>query len=80
MVINAVFFHLVPTATQKRFSPGLMTALFLFLPMAGWIYYGAYQDGVLTSRALVISSLGGVLVMAYPAVLSKTKGRGIFRQ
>lgn len=79
MVINAIFFHLVPTATQKRFSPGLITAVLLFLPIAGWLYYGAYQDGVLTTRVLVSSISGGVLVMAYPVVMLKTKGKRVFK-
>lgn len=74
MVINALFFHILPTVVFRRFSPGLITALVFFLPVSVALYYGAYQDGVLTARALIISIMGGVLVMAYPVVLLKTQG------
>jgi hypothetical protein len=80
MLVNALFFHLVPTIFYKRFSPGLITALVLFLPIADWTYYGAYQDGVLTTRALVISLIGSVLTMVFPVALMRTKGARIFRQ
>lgn len=80
MVINAVLFHLVPTITRRHFSPGLGTAIVLFLPLASWIYAGAYDAGVLTIRAAAISTLGGALVMTFPIVLLKTKDRRIFRQ
>jgi len=79
MVINAIFFHISPTVAKKVFSPGLITALLLFLPIAGWIYYGAYQDGILTTRAFIISTIGGILVMAYPIIMLKTKDMKIFK-
>jgi hypothetical protein len=79
MVINAIFFHLSPTFFYRRYSPGLITALIFFLPLSGWLYYGAYQDNVLTGRALLFSTIGGVLVMAYPFVLMKTAGSRLFR-
>jgi len=79
MVINAIFFHLAPTLIYKRYSPGLLTALILFMPLGGGLYYSASQDGVLTGRALLFSTLGGVLVMAYPVVLMKTAGIQLFK-
>jgi hypothetical protein len=41
MIINAVLFHIVPFIAKKKFSPGLITAVILFLPLGGWIFYGA---------------------------------------
>ena len=79
MVINALFFHITPTVLQRRFSPGLITAVILFLPMSAWLYASAYRDGVLTVPVLLISTLAGALVMAYPVLLLKTKGLPAFQ-
>lgn len=73
MIINATFFHVGPTIFYRRFSPGTITGLILFLPIAGWIYYGAVQDEILTTRALVMSTIGGLLVMAFPVLLMRSK-------
>ena len=50
MLVNAVLFHIVPVAVTRVFSPGLFTAVVLFLPVASWAYWGAWRDGVLTVR------------------------------
>jgi len=74
-LINSLFFHIGPTLVQRRFSPGTIIAALLFLPVGIWAYYGVYLDRVLTIRAGVLSALGGVLLMAYPIVLLRIKGR-----
>lgn len=74
-LINAVFFHIGPTVIKRRFSPGLITAVILFLPVGSWAYIGAYLDGALTARAAVVSALGGALLMAYPFMLFKIRKR-----
>ncbi len=74
-LINAVFFHIGPTVLQRRFSPGLLTAVVLFVPVGAWAYAGAYLDGVLSARAAVVSALSGALLMAYPFVLFKIRSR-----
>jgi len=75
MATNAIFFHILPTIRMRRFSPGLITAVVLFLPTAVWLYYGAYLDRVLSAGALVASSLGGAATMFGLIVLQKTKAR-----
>lgn len=80
MAINAVFFHILPTVATRRFSPGLVTAVLLFLPMAWWIYCGASRDGVLTTRVLLCALGGGALLMAFPIALLRTKDKPLFRQ
>ena len=80
MTINALFFHIAPAIAFKRFSPGLITSLFFFLPVAVWGYFSAYQDGVLSIRALVISITGGIITMLFPVLLLKTKDKGFLRQ
>jgi hypothetical protein len=80
MIINAVFFHVMPFVVKKKFSPGLITAVLLFLPLGAWLFYGAAQDGVLSAgNTLGAFSLGAAL-MACPIVLLKNKDRPYFRQ
>lgn len=74
-LINAVFFHVGPTLIQRVFSPGVITAVFLFLPVGIWCYYGAYLDGALTWRAGIVSVVFGAILMAYPLALLGIKRR-----
>jgi hypothetical protein len=69
MIINAIFFHILPTLTQRRFSPGTLTAVTLFLPVGLWTYFGAYADGILSGTTIAVSLVGGALLMASPVVL-----------
>jgi hypothetical protein len=68
IAINALF-HISMTLIQWRMSPGVCTAILLFIPAASGAFYGAYRDGVLTRRAVVLSVLGGVLVTMYLSAL-----------
>jgi hypothetical protein len=81
MLINATFFHVLPFLIKKgRFSPGLITALLLFYPIALLCYRQASRDGILTSPALAISLLLGAALMATPIVFLKIKDLSYFRQ
>lgn len=80
MLVNAVLFHIVPVLLTRIFSPGLFTAIILFLPVGIWAYYGAWQDGTLSTGAVVISGVLGFLLMMFPIVLQKTKRLPFFRQ
>ncbi len=80
MLVNAVLFHIVPVLVTRIFSPGLFTAIVLFLPVGTWVYYGAWQDGVLLTGVAVISGVLGFLLMMFPIVLQKTKRLPFFRQ
>lgn len=80
MGINALFFHVLPTLIGRKFSPGLITALLVFLPLLWAIYTEAATEGLLTMNVLLISTIGGVVVMAYPILLLKTKGLRLFVQ
>lgn len=35
-LINGLFFHLLPTITYRKFSPGVITSCLLFFPIALW--------------------------------------------
>lgn len=62
-LVNALFFHVLPTIVQGRAAPGLYTATFLYLPFSSGALIGAARDGV-PRRAIAIAALGGTLLMA----------------
>jgi Protein of unknown function with HXXEE motif len=74
-LINAVFFHIDPTLVRRVFSPGVLTAVLLFLPVGIWSYYGAYLDGVLTLRAGVFYAFLVAIFITYPLALVGIKRR-----
>ena len=80
MLVNAILFHIVPVLVTRVFSPGLFTAVILFMPIGGWAYYGAWHDGVLSTSAVIITGVVGFLLMMFPIVLQKTKRLPFFRQ
>ncbi|WP_068467942.1 HXXEE domain-containing protein [Candidatus Protochlamydia phocaeensis] len=74
-LINGVGFHILPTLVQRRFSPGIITAILLFLPISIWSFYGAYQDGILTVQATILSFIFAGLLMASPFIFMQIKDR-----
>lgn len=81
MLINATFFHVLPMIlTRGRFSPGTATAVVLFYPVGLGTYFAAAAEGLLTTGLLVGSLVGGALLMAYPVVMIRLRGRAYFRQ
>jgi hypothetical protein len=80
MLINAVFFHILPFVVKKKYSPGLASAVVLFLPLGTWLFYGAYKDGVLSVMTAVGAFAIGAGLMAYPIILLKVKDKPFFRQ
>lgn len=80
MLINAVFFHILPFVVKKKFSPGLISAVVLFLPIGSWLFYGANRDGVLTTTTAIIAVALGAGLMAYPIILLKLRDQPFFKQ
>lgn len=81
MLINAVFFHILPVARYNgRFSPGLITAVVLFLPIGIAMWKRAADDGALDLVTVVIAVGGGILLMAAPVVMLILRTRPYFRQ
>jgi len=81
MLINAIFFHILPVLlTKGRFSPGLATAVVLFLPAGMAVWRRAGADGTLDAGTVVLAIAGGALLMAYPVVILRLKSRHYFRQ
>jgi Protein of unknown function with HXXEE motif len=71
--VNAVFFHLLPTLVQGRVSPGLYTAVLLYLPFSSWAFWGAWRDGV-PKRALLLGFALGTLLMGTVALAAREFG------
>lgn len=81
MIINAIFFHIAPVVTTRgRYSPGVATAVVLFLPIGYFCYREAAAVGVLSATTLVGSVVLGALLMAMPIFLLRIKDRPYFRQ
>jgi len=81
MAINAIFFHILPVlVTKGRFSPGLFTAVVLFLPVAWIVWAKAIEDGLVNAQTAAIAILGAALLMAYPIVMLHLRSRPYFRQ
>ncbi|MFI5110897.1 MAG: HXXEE domain-containing protein, partial [Terriglobales bacterium] len=62
-LVNAVFFHIVPTIVQGRVSPGIYTAALLYVPFSSWALVGAARDGV-ARTAIATAFVVGALMMA----------------
>ena len=75
MLINAVFLHVVPIIRSRQFSPGIFTAVFLFIPIAIAAYVLANTDQVFTPSALLFSILIGAFFMIYPILLLTFRSR-----
>lgn len=73
MLINALFFHILPTIIKKRYSPGLFTAIILFFPVGMFCFYAAYLDQALTYINGTLSMALSVLVMASPIVILRIR-------
>ena len=61
-LVNAVFFHILPTIVQHRVSPGIYTAVLLYVPLSSWALVGAARDGV-PRRAIATALAAGCLMM-----------------
>ena len=80
MLVNAILFHILPVLITKQYSPGVFTAVVLFLPVGTWAYAAAAEDGVLTGQAIVMSAVLGLAIMLMPIVIQKTKNKPFFVQ
>ena len=61
-LVNAVFFHILPTIVQRRVSPGVYTAALLYVPFSSWALVGAARDGV--ARGVIVTAMvAGALIM-----------------
>jgi hypothetical protein len=79
MLVNAVVGHVIPYVRSKRkFSPGMITGIFLFLPIGIGSFNVAVNTGVQT-KALILAGICGILLTMFPVFLLKTKNLDFFK-
>ena len=68
MIVNAVFPHLIVTIVQRRYSPGLVTALLLLIPTNVVALRFALVSGLLDWKELLIATVctGGIVLALIP--------------
>ena len=72
-LVNAIFFHILPTIVQGRVSPGVYTAAILYVPFSSWTLAGAAHDGV-PRTAIATSLVTGALLMVSVVLLASWLG------
>lgn len=77
-LVNAIFFHILPTVLQNRVSPGVYTATLLYLPFSSWAFFGARRDGV-PKRAIFVALITGTLMMLAVILVSRWLGSNSLR-
>jgi hypothetical protein len=70
-LVNAIFFHILPTVVQKRISPGIYTASILYVPFSIWAIFGSWRDGVRV-RSIGLAVLLGTLMMLMVVLLARS--------
>jgi hypothetical protein len=75
MLINAVFFHILPAIVTRVYSAGIATAVLLFLPLGVEAFRHAAATGSARLRTCLAAVAGGALLMAFPVVMLKIRHR-----
>jgi len=79
LMARAVYFHILTYVRSKRkFSPGMFTAIFLFLPIGVGCFKFGIELGVHT-KSLLMAGVCGILVTFFPLFLLKTKNLDFFK-
>jgi hypothetical protein len=76
-VVNAIFLHMLPSLRADRLTPGTLTAVVIYLPVAAWMFWAAAEDDVLSVGTVLLAFVLGTALMYYPlavAVLAKKTG------
>ncbi|WP_246566604.1 HXXEE domain-containing protein [Tissierella simiarum] len=75
MIINAIFPHLVSTIILKKYSPGLITGVFLVIPSNVLIITYSIYNKVISFYKIVLSTIvvGTVLLIMIPILFKLGK-------
>jgi len=80
-LINGTIMHIFPfIRTRGRFSPGLITGTFFFVPLAITTYWTALNTGVASLGTALIGLAIGGLTLAFPIVMLIIRSKPYFRQ
>ena len=74
-VLNAIFFHMIPSARDERLSPGTLSAVFIYLPVAAWMFWAAGTDDQLNFGTFVLAFVIGAAIIAFPIALIVLRDR-----
>lgn len=77
LIIQNAFVHLVPSLVHWQYSPGLVSALVLYLPVGVYVYITAHRRSFATSKQMLLSALLGAAWMAVPFVYQLFRIRGM---
>ena len=69
-LVNAIFFHILPTILRSRVSPGVYTAVLLYLPFSLWALVGAARDGV-PRQDITTAFVAGTVIMVSVVLAAK---------
>lgn len=65
-LFHGLFIHVFYTIRYRKVNPGVITTVFLGIPISIGAYWGAWQDGVLTWKVTLLSFLiAGLLIPFY---------------
>jgi Protein of unknown function with HXXEE motif len=79
--VNGLFMHVVPFLRKRgRFSPGLFTAVFFFIPLSMTTFWFAYTSGIAGIGEIILGLVIGGLILAFPIVMLIVKSWPYFRQ
>ncbi len=71
MIINAILFHIIPTIHTRIYSPGIVTAILLFLPVGTLCFYFPYHLNIINAYDILIAFILGYILMMFPVILLK---------
>ncbi|MHC1685183.1 MAG: HXXEE domain-containing protein [Clostridiaceae bacterium] len=72
MILNSVFPHLIATVLLRRYMPGLITGIFLMLPVDLILIIRGIQLNLITINEVIISTLlvGGIVLALLPVLFN----------
>ncbi|MBN2704445.1 MAG: HXXEE domain-containing protein [Pontiellaceae bacterium] len=68
LFVNALM-HIIPTVVLKYYSPGVWSAVLLYIPLSFIAYVAVFRSGVLGMTEVFFATLLGVVFMALPILL-----------
>jgi hypothetical protein len=73
MLFN-VLVHLVPTMVRRQYSPGLVSALLLYIPLGIYSYFSAINNSLASSNQIIVSVPLGAIWMLIPFLYQTIRG------
>jgi hypothetical protein len=73
MIINAIIFHILPTIIKRKYSPGLITSIILFLPLSIITFYEINKTNKIEKEIIILAFIGGFIIILYPIILNRIR-------